>query len=64
MSGLLNIQSVTRELLPMPNSRAVSSIEARKALESLEPARLDGGDDGDDEDHFAARAGRGRATPG
>lgn len=65
MSGLLNIQSVTRELLPIPNSRAVSSIDARKALESLEPARLDGGDGGDeDDDHFAARAGRGRGNPG
>ena len=61
MTGLLNIQSVTRELLPIPNSRAVSSIDARKALESLEPARLDGGDD---DDHFAARAGRGRGAPG
>jgi hypothetical protein len=58
MSGLLNIQSVTRELLPIPSSRAVSSIDARKALESLEAAWVDGGDD--DDDHFGARAGRGR----
>jgi hypothetical protein len=38
----------------MPNSRAISSIDARKALESLEPARL-----GDDDDDFAAGAARG-----
>jgi hypothetical protein len=57
MSGLLNIQFVTRGLLPIPNSRAVSSIDARKALESLEAAELDGNDD-----HLAARAGRGRGT--
>ena len=61
MSGLLNIQSVTRELVPIPSSRAVSSIDARKALESLEAAWMDGDDD---EDHFAARAGRGRGAWG
>jgi hypothetical protein len=43
----------------MPNSRATSRIDARKALESLEPARL-GGDD----DNFAAQAGRGRGALG
>lgn len=64
MTGLLNIQSVTRELLPIPNSRAVLSIDARKALESLEPARLEGGGGDDDDDHFATRAGRGRGAPG
>ena len=58
MRGLLNIQFVTRGLLPIPNSRAVSSIDARKALESLEAAGLEG----DVDDHLATRAGRGRGT--
>ena len=52
--GFLNNQSAKTELPPMPNSRAVSSIDARKAVDSVEAC------DEDDSFGFPVRGPAGR----